>query len=123
MIENQGFRITEEGLEIPNGVALKMAVPIELVPHCPKCGDPMSMNLRYDNTFVEDEGWRKATQRYEDFLRHHEGLHILFLDWGVGGNTPGIIKYPFWQMTYQNPKAVYACVNLSEAYCPKEIQK
>lgn len=83
MIENQGFRIAKEGLEIPNGVALKMAVPIELVPHCPKCGDPMSMNLRYDNTFVENEGWRKATQRYEDFLRRHEGLHILFLDLGV----------------------------------------
>ena len=36
-------------------------------------------------------------------------------------NTPGIIKYPFWQMTYQNPKAVYACVNYGEAYAPREI--
>ena len=98
-------------------------IPSELVPHCPRCGTPMSMNLRADDTFVEDEGWHAAAQRYTDFLRRHEEQHILFLELGVGGNTPAIIKYPFWRMTYQNPKAVYACVNLSEAYCPKEIQK
>ena len=100
-----------------------MRVPSELVPHCPDCGKPMSMNLRADETFVEDEGWHAAARRYEDFLRCHAGAHILYLELGVGGNTPVIIKYPFWRMTYQNPKAVYACVNLSEAYCPKEIQK
>lgn len=100
-----------------------MKIPSELVPHCPVCGAPMSMNLRADMTFVEDEGWHKAAQRYEDFLHHHEGQHILFLELGVGGNTPVIIKYPFWKMTYQNPKATYTCVNLSEAYCPREIQK
>ena len=100
-----------------------MKVPSELVPHCPVCGAPMSMNLRADMTFVEDEGWHKAAHRYEDFLRHHEGQHILYLELGVGGNTPVIIKYPFWRMTYQNSKATYVCVNLSEAYCPREIQK
>lgn len=100
-----------------------MKILSELVPHCPRCGTPMSMNLRADDTFVEDEGWHAAAQRYTDFLRRHEEQHILFLELGVGGNTPVIIKYPFWRMTYQNPKAVYACVNLSEAYCPKEIQK
>ena len=100
-----------------------MKIPTELVPHCPVCGAPMSMNLRADDTFVEDDGWHVAARRYEDFLRHHEGKHILFLELGVGGNTPVIIKYPFWRTTYQNPNAVYACVNLSEAYCPKEIQK
>lgn len=100
-----------------------MKIPTELVPYCPVCGAPMSMNLRADNTFVEDDGWHAAARRYEDFLRRHEGEHILFLELGVGGNTPVIIKYPFWRMTYQNPKVVYACVNLSEAYCPKEIQK
>ena len=100
-----------------------MKIPSELVPHCPRCGTPMSMNLRADDTFVEDEGWHAAAQRYTDFLRRHEEQHILFLELGVGGNTPAIIKYPFWRMTYKNPKAVYACVNLSEAYCPKEIQK
>lgn len=83
----------------------------------------MAMNLRADDTFVEDAGWHAAARRYADFLHRHEGKHILFLELGVGGNTPVIIKYPFCRMTYQNPKAVYACVNRSEAYCPKEIQK
>lgn len=100
-----------------------MKVPGELVPHCPVCGAPMSMNLRADDTFVEDEGWHAAAGRYGEFLRRHNGLHILFLELGVGGNTPAIIKYPFWKMTCQNPKASYACINLTEAYCPKEIQK
>lgn len=98
-------------------------VPRELVPYCPVCGVPMSMNLRADDTFVEDDGWHEAARRYEDFLRHHEGQHILFLELGVGGNTPVIIKYPFWKMTNQNPKATYACINLSAAYCPREVQK
>ena len=99
-----------------------MKIPGELVPRCPVCGAPMSMNLRSDNSFVEDEGWHKAAQRYKDFLRRHEGSHILFLELGVGSNTPGIIKYPFWQMTYENPKAVYVCVNLGEAVAPREIK-
>ena len=100
-----------------------MKIPSELVPHCPVCGAPMSMNLRADDTFVEDEGWHAAARRYADFLSRREGKHILFLELGVGGNTPGIIKYPFWQMTYKNPRAIYACINLSEAYCPSEIQE
>ena len=81
----------------------------------------MSMNLRADQTFVEDTGWRRAAERYHTFLRRHEKQHIVFLELGVGMNTPGIIKYPFWQMTYQNPKATYACINYGEAYAPKEI--
>mgnify|MGYP005763820363 FL=1 len=100
-----------------------MRVPSELVPRCPVCGAPMSMNLRADSTFVEDEGWHQAAARYQDFIRRHDRLHVLFLELGVGMNTPGIIKYPFWKMVYQNPKATYACVNLSEAYCPAEIRK
>ena len=100
-----------------------MKIPSQLVPHCPVCGAPMTMNLRADDTFVEDEGWHAAVRRYEDFLLGHQGQKLLFLELGVGGNTPVIIKYPFWRMTCQNPKAIYACVNLSEAYCPKEIQK
>lgn len=99
-----------------------MRVPSELVPYCPVCGRPMSMNLRADHTFVEDDGWHKADRRYEDFISHHKGRHILYLELGVGGNTPVIIKYPFWKMTYENPNAVYACVNLSEADCPDEIK-
>lgn len=98
-----------------------MRVPSELVPKCPVCGKPMSMNLRADDTFVEDEGWHRAAERYDEFLRRHDGLHILFLELGVGMNTPVIIKYPFWKMTYANPKAVYVCVNYGEAYAPDEI--
>lgn len=98
-----------------------MKVPTELVPKCPVCGAPMTMNLRVDERFVQDEGWYAAAERYSDFLHRHEGQHLLLLELGVGGNTPGIIKYPFWQMTAENPKAVYACVNYGEAFCPREI--
>ena len=101
----------QENLRIPSG----------LVPHCPVCGTPMSMNLRADSTFVEDSGWHAAAKRYQDFIRRHKGLDILYLELGVGSNTPGIIKYPFWRMTAENPKAVYACVNLGEACAPTEI--
>lgn len=96
-------------------------IPSQLIPRCPVCGAPMTMNLRCDMTFVQDNGWYAASGRYEDFLRRHEGMHLLFLELGVGANTPVIIKYPFWQMTAKNPKAVYACVNLGEAICPREI--
>lgn len=99
-----------------------MRVPSELVPRCPLCGGPMSMNLRVDHTFVEDEGWHIAAGRYQDFIRRHQGLRILYLELGVGENTPVIIKYQFWEMTYQNPNAVYACINLSGAHCPTEIR-
>ena len=98
-------------------------VPSELVPHCPHCGAPMSMNLRSDETFVEDEGWHRAAQRYDDFLRRHESMRVLFLELGVGGNTPGIVKYPFWQMAAKNPRATYACVNYGEAVAPVEIDR
>ena len=100
-----------------------MRIPSELVPHCPVCGAPMSMNLRADNTFVEDNGWHIAANRYQNFVRRYKDLNIVYLELGVGGNTPGIIKYPFWQMTYKNPNAVYICINLSEAYIPTEIKK
>jgi len=100
-----------------------MRIPAELIPKCPVCGVPMAMNLRCDDTFVQDEGWYAASERYHDFIRRHKGLYILFLELGVGGNTPVIIKYPFWQMTSENPKAVYACVNYGDAVCPRGIEK
>lgn len=100
-----------------------MRIPRSLIPKCPVCGAPMTMNLRSDNTFVQDEGWYAAANRYEDFIRRHENLHILYLELGVGANTPGIIKYPFWQMTARNPKAVYACINQGEAFCPEQIMR
>lgn len=100
-----------------------MRVPTDLVPRCPVCGEPMTMNLRCDNTFVQDEGWYEAAHRYEDFMRRHQGMKILFLELGVGGNTPVIIKYPFWKYTHQNRKASYACINMNEAFAPHEIEK
>ena len=98
-----------------------MKIPTELIPRCPVCGKPMTMNLRCDDTFVQDEGWYKAAECYDDFTRRHQHLHVLYLELGVGMNTPGIIKYPFWQMTAKNPKAVYACINMGQAYCPETI--
>ncbi|MFR2711668.1 SIR2 family NAD-dependent protein deacylase [Frisingicoccus sp.] len=98
-----------------------MRIPTELIPYCPKCGRPMTMNLRSDDTFVEDKGWHDAAKRYEDFIRRHEGLRVLYMELGVGANTPVIIKYPFWKMTARNPKAAYACLNLGEAMAPNEI--
>lgn len=98
-----------------------MRVPAELVPKCPKCGKPLTMNLRADSKFVEDEGWLKANERYNDFIRTRGNSNILFLELGVGYNTPVIIKFPFWKMTAENPNAVYVCVNKGEAFCPEEI--
>jgi len=100
-----------------------MKIPSELIPRCPVCGKPMTMNLRSDDTFVEDEGWHRAAEQYTLFLRRHEGMQTLFLELGVGYNTPVIIKYPFWQMTAKNPKATYACINRGEALCPREIER
>ncbi|MFR1804137.1 MAG: SIR2 family NAD-dependent protein deacylase [Faecalispora jeddahensis] len=100
-----------------------LKIPSELIPKCPVCGAPMTMNLRCDNSFVQDDGWYAAANRYEDFIRRHKGMHILFLELGVGENTPVIIKYPFWKMTAQNRHATYACINYGEAVAPREIAK
>ena len=100
-----------------------MKAPTKLLPVCPHCGKPLTMNLRSDNKFVEDEGWHRAAERYENFLRTRAGGKILFLELGVGYNTPVIIKYPFWQMTAKNPDATYACINQGQAVCPREIER
>lgn len=99
-----------------------MKIPSELVPYCPNCGQPMTTNLRCDDSFVQDEGWYKAKNRYDDFIRRHEGLKTVFLELGVGNNTPVWIKYPFQKMTAQNPNAAYVCVNLGCVYAPPEIK-
>ena len=98
-------------------------IPTELLPVCPHCGKLLTMNLRSDDKFVEDEGWHRAAERYSGFLRRHEGQNILFLEIGVGYNTPVIIKYPFWRMTAKNPNAFYACINQGQAVCPPEIER
>lgn len=100
-----------------------MKIPSTLLPTCPHCGRPLTMNLRADDKFVEDEGWHIAAQRYTDFLQSRKNARVLFFELGVGYNTPVIIKYPFWQMTAKNPKAVHACINDGQADCPNEIQK
>ena len=98
-----------------------MKIPSALIPRCPHCGKPLTMNLRSDDRFVEDEGWHAAAGRYANFPRTREGQKVLFLELGVGYNTPVIIKYPFWQMTAKNPRATYACINRGEVFCPDEI--
>ncbi len=124
MIQAQGFAIAADGsLQLPEKKSPVMTIPTELVPHCPKCGRPMTMNLRADSTFVEDEGWHRAAERYQLFLQRHGRLKIVFLELGVGYNTPGIIKYPFWHMTAENPEATYICLNYNEAFAPEEIRK
>ena len=100
-----------------------MRIPTELVPCCPVCGRPMTMNLRSDDKFVQDEGWYAACERYERFVNAHKRDDVLYLELGVGYNTPGIIKYPFWQLTAQNKRATYACINHGEAFCPEQIQR
>ena len=98
-----------------------MKIPSEWIPRCPVCGAPMTMNLRCDDTFVQDEGWYAAQSRYSDYVRRHSRGRMLYLELGVGNNTPGIIKYPFWKYTLENPDAVYVCINAGQAYAPREI--
>lgn len=124
MVMAQGYEFKEDGsLYLPEGRNLKLTVPSELVPYCPECGKPMSMNLRADNTFVEDEGWHVAAQRYEQFLERHKNLNVVFIELGIGYNTPVIIKYPFWQMTDKWQHAHYICLNYGQAYAPDEIKE
>ena len=122
MIEAQGFVIGEDNsLTVPEGVTLKMSIPTELIPRCPVCGEQMTVNLRSDHTFVEDEGWHQAAERYDNFVRTRGGK-VLFLELGVGYNTPVIIKYPFWRMTAANPQATYACLNYGKAVTHADIK-
>ncbi len=100
-----------------------MRIPTERIPHCPRCGRLMAMNLRADDSFVQDEGWYRASNRYDDFLWRHQTGSVLYLELGVGYNTPVIIKYPFWQQTAKNPQATYACINLGQAVAPAEIRR
>ena len=117
--------VTYDNEEMVRGMVERqsdMRIPSELIPKCPNCGKPLTMNLRSDDKFVEDEGWDRAAERYNQFLRTRKGK-ILYLELGVGYNTPGIIKFPFWQMTANNPDATYACVNFGETMFPEDIQE
>ncbi len=130
MVLSQGFLIGDRGELIPpedekgetDFSRLSMTIPSDLVPYCPVCGEPMRMNLRSDDTFVEDEGWHMAAGRYSEALKRFDGRKTLFLELGTGFNTPGIIKYAFWQMTDSRPESTYACLNAGEAFAPEDIQ-
>jgi hypothetical protein len=130
MVLAQGFRIDANGMLVPpvkeNGETdfdrLSMTIPTDLIPYCPVCGEPMTMNLRADNTFVEDAGWYAADARYSAFLEAHRDKKTLFLELAVGWNTPGIIKFAFWQMTGEWKDAVYACLNYGQTFVPEELR-
>ena len=124
MVLAQGYTIGEHNeLILPEGTEAKMSIPAELLPKCPNCGRPLTMNLRSDNKFVEDEGWQAAAVEYEIWLTKHQDQKVVFLEIGVGYNTPGIIKYTFWRQVYQNKNAVYACLNMEEERVPEEIRE
>lgn len=122
-METQGFVKNEEGIfDVPSDSNISMQIPSELIPKCPDDGSDMTMNLRADDSFVEDDGWHDAAERYSDFTNSNNNSHVLYLELGVGANTPVIIKYPFWRMTRENESAVYACLNYGEAFCLEEIE-
>ncbi len=122
MMLAQGFVIGERNEPLlPEGKTASMAIPSDLLPKCPNCGRPLTMNLRSDDRFVEDAGWQAAAEGYEAWLTAHRHQKVVFLEIGVGYNTPGIVKYNFWQQVYQNPKATYACLNMEESRIPEEI--
>ncbi|UTH15086.1 SIR2 family NAD-dependent protein deacylase [Macrococcus epidermidis] len=122
-METQGFIKDENGIyTVPDNNEIAMQIPTMLIPKCPDDHSDMTTNLRVDDTFVEDEGWHKASCAYYDFLQANKDKRILFLELGIGANTPVIIKYPFWEMTLKNENAMYACINYGEAFCPIEIE-
>lgn len=119
----QGFEKDSKGVyQLPGHGQLSMELPARLIPRCPEDGSPVVMNLRVDNSFVEDAGWHRAAKAYGDFLDRHSQGRVLYLELGVGGNTPMIIKYPFWNMALSNPEAIFACINYGETFCPKELE-
>ena len=123
-MEAEGFVKDEDGVyQVPEDKSVSMRIPSELIPVDPETGGKVTNNLRADDSFVEDEGWHRASAAYSGFLRRHQGLKVVFLEMGVGNNTPVIIKYPFWVMTKENRNASYACLNYREAYCPKQIEQ
>ena len=123
-MEAQGFVKDENGVfGVPESREILMRIPAELIPKCPDDGSDMTTNLRADSSFVEDEGWYTAAEKYSEFLENHKNMHVLFLELGVGANTPVIIKYPFWYMVMENTKAVYVCINYQEAFCPNELEE
>lgn len=123
MLEAQGFIKDRDGrYQVPADGHIRKAIPASLVPKAPDDGSPLVMNLRCDDTFVEDAGWHRAAGQYQRFLQKFQDKKILYLELGVGMNTPVIIKYPFWQRTADNLQSFYVCINQGAAFCPDEIR-
>jgi NAD-dependent SIR2 family protein deacetylase len=122
MIAAQGYVEDAQGhFHAPEDHAVRMTVPEDLIPHCPVCGREMDFNLFWDDRFVRDKGWHIAHDRYEAWLSEHKTGKMLYLELGVGFNSPGVIKYPFWQMTADNPDAVFATIDLNQPCTWKSI--
>lgn len=100
-------------------------IPTYMVPKCPICGGPMTMNLRCDQYFIQDEAWYQAEKRFGDFL--NEALksqkNLLLLELGVGFNTPTIIRFPFEKLVKENKQVNLIRLNLNEAVIPESIEQ
>ena len=78
--------------------------PEEWIPHCPYCGAPADIIFR-------PETHRQEFQRYADFVNSSVDMRLCIIELGVGFNTPGVIRWPFEQITAQIPGATLFRVN------------
>ena len=85
-------------------------IPTALIPYTPE-GKPVSMNLRSDNTFVEDYHWHEQSSRYQAFVADAYDKRLLLLELGVGFNTPVIIRFPFERMAAEFPQTTLVRFN------------
>ena len=123
MLIAQGFLFDDkENLIIPKDNNIKMEIANSLIPYCPICNEMMTMNLRSDDKFVEDDTWHEAAKRYSNYINDKKNKKVIYLELGVGYNKPAIIKYPFYQYTYDNPLAYYICINNDDNNIPEEIK-
>lgn len=123
MLISQNFlEKTKSGYQIADKSKWKMSIDSNLIPKCPVCNKNMTMNLRADETFIQDEGWLEHAQLYENFINKAKDKNLLLMEFGVGYNTPVIIKYPFEKMTYSFLNTNLLRFNKDYAFCPKEIE-
>lgn len=124
MLMSQNFlEKTNDGYTITHRSKWKMVIDSNFIPKCPVCGKNMTMNLRADDTFIQDNGLEEHLKLYEKFLCETKGKKLVLLEIGVGYNTPVIIKYPFEKMTYQYENINLIRFNKDYAICPKEIKE
>lgn len=96
-------------------------VPSYMVPKCPVCGGPMTMNLRCDQYFVEDEAWYEAEERFGRFLNVCRKKKTALLELGIGFNTPTIVRFPFEKLARENRNMTLIRLNLNEAIVPESL--